>query len=147
MSQDDILKLENQVCFPLYAASRLVTRMYQPLLEALDITYPQYLILLVLWEEDHQPVKVIGEKLLLESNTLTPLLKRMESKGILRRKRSDADERIVLINLTDSGRAMKEEALCIPGELVKEMPDNFSAEKLVQLREDLKALILLMKDT
>jgi MarR family transcriptional regulator, organic hydroperoxide resistance regulator len=145
MEKDDMMKLENQVCFPLYAASRLVTRMYQPLLEKLDITYPQYLILLVLWEKDAIPVKEIGEKLLLETNTLTPLLKRMEAKGILSRVRSEEDERKVVITLTESGKVMKEEALCIPGELLNGMPESYSVEKLIQLREDLKELIFLLK--
>ena len=145
MKLDDILKLDNQVCFPLYAASRLVIRMYQPLLEKLDITYPQYLILLVLWENDKVLVNEIGKKLLLETNTLTPLLKRMEAKGILRRKRSSEDERKVFITLTDSGRNMKDEALCIPGELIKGIPGSYSIEKLEQLREDLKELIMLLK--
>ena len=81
MKYDEVLKLENQLCFPLYASSRLVTRMYQPLLEKLDITYPQYLIMLVLWENDTITIKEIGRKLLLETNTLTPLLKRMEKKN------------------------------------------------------------------
>jgi len=139
------LKLENQVCFPLYAASRLVIRMYQPLLEKLDLTYPQYLILLVLWENDKVTVKQIGEKLLLETNTLTPLLKRMEAKGIIHRKRSEEDERKVFVTLTDSGRNIKDEALCIPGELIRSVPGSYSVEKVERLREDLKELISLIK--
>lgn len=142
MEKDAILKLDNQVCFPLYAASRLVTRMYQPLLEKLEITYPQYLILLVLWERDAIPVKEIGEKLLLDSNTVTPLLKRMEIKGILSRDRSNEDERKVIIRLTDYGTSIKKNALCIPGELVKGMSQSYSLEKIVQLRKDLKELLI-----
>lgn len=145
MINNGVLKLDNQVCFPLYAASRLVTRMYQPLLEKLDLTYPQYLILLVLWENDGLTVKRIGERLHLESNTLTPLLKRMEAKSILIRKRSEKDERKVVISLTESGSTMKEKALCIPGELIKQLPESYSQEKLEQIRESIKELIKIMQ--
>ena len=92
------LKLENQICFPLYSVSRLLIQQYKPLLDELDITYPQYLVLLVLWEKNEIPVKDISEKLLLETNTLTPLLKRMETKGFIKRNRSTTDERMVIIS-------------------------------------------------
>ena len=93
------LKLSNQLCFPVYAASRLITREYQPFLDKLGITYPQYLVLLVLWETDGVPVSDISAKLILNTNTLTPLLKRMESMDIISRKRSEVDETKVIINL------------------------------------------------
>ncbi len=141
MEKNDYLKLENQLCFPLYASSRLITRMYQPLLEELKITYPQYLIMLVLWEKDEQKVRDIGEKLLLETNTLTPLLKRMETKGILKRRRSEEDERKVIIKLTAYGNKMKEKGCFIPENLLKNVSDKYSIEKVVRLREDLKELI------
>lgn len=118
------LYLENQLCFPLYAASRLTTKLYEPFLNALDITYPQYLVLLVLWKEGSQSVTEIGELLLLESNTLTPLLKRMEQKGLLERKRSEKDERKVLISLTSTGEALKQEASTIPDKLLTSFAGN-----------------------
>lgn len=110
MNTDELLKLENQLCFPLYAASRLVTQCYQPVLDRLGLTYPQYLVMLVLWETDKVPVKTLSEKLMLQSNTLTPLLKRMQEAGLVERTRSDQDERSVLISLTAEGKALKADA-------------------------------------
>ncbi|SER84154.1 MarR family winged helix-turn-helix transcriptional regulator [Pedobacter rhizosphaerae] len=103
----DMYKLENQLCFPLYAASRIMTKCYQPVLDELDITYPQYLVLMVLWETDHVNLSLLSEKLMLQSNTLTPLLKRMQETGLLTRERSKQDERSILISLTEKGRALK----------------------------------------
>ena len=117
MENENFLKLENQLCFPLYAVSRQITQIYQPLLNELDITYPQYLALLTLWENGTQTVNQIGEKLLLDSGTLTPLLKRLEQKDLLNRKRSASDERVVEISLTEKGHKLKEKALCIPLEM------------------------------
>jgi DNA-binding MarR family transcriptional regulator len=110
MKKNDRLKLENQLCFPLYAASRLVTKCYQPLLEELDLTYPQYLVLLILWETDAVNLKVLSEKLHLQSNTLTPLLKRMEETGLINRIRSQEDERSITITLTLKGQELKMKA-------------------------------------
>jgi len=141
MKADTLLQLDNQICFPLYAASRMVTKLYQPLLEKLDITYPQYLILLVLWENDELSVNEIGKKLMLETNTLTPLLKRMESKGIVKRKRSKSDERRVIVSLTDKGNSLKQQALCIPIELLSGMSEQFPIAKINRLREDLNKLL------
>lgn len=107
---DDVLKLSNQLCFPLYAVSREITQCYSKFLVELDITYPQYLVLMVLWEENNMSVKSIGERLFLDSGTLTPLLKRMETKKIITRKRSQQDERTVNISLTEKGRQIKEKA-------------------------------------
>lgn len=136
-----MLQLDNQLCFPLYAASRMVTKLYQPLLEKLGITYPQYLILLVLWENDELNVNEIGKKLMLETNTLTPLLKRMEVKGIVKRTRSKSDERRVIVKLADKGGALKQSALCIPLELLEGMTNQFPLERVGRLRDDLNALL------
>ncbi|WP_187264049.1 MarR family winged helix-turn-helix transcriptional regulator [Pontibacter beigongshangensis] len=111
------LKLENQICFPLYAASRLVTRLYQPLLDELGLTYPQYLVLLVLWEHNGLTVNQVGDRLHLHSNTLTPLLKRLEQQGLLQRRRSTTDERLVQLMLTPEGNSLKKKAACIPSQL------------------------------
>jgi DNA-binding MarR family transcriptional regulator len=141
MKGETMLQLDNQLCFPLYAASRMVTKLYQPLLEKLGITYPQYLILLVLWENDELSVNEIGKKLMLETNTLTPLLKRMEVKGIVKRTRSKSDERRVIVKLTDKGNALKQSALCIPLELLEGMTNQFPLERVSRLRDDLNALL------
>ena len=138
-NSDDILKLENQICFPIYAASRLLTRAYKPYLDKLNITYPQYLILLVLWEHTQLSVKEIGEKLYLDSGTLTPLLKRMEKADLVKRERSHEDERRLLVTITEKGQLLKEEALTIP----KSMFCQYSNEdfSLIDLRDELKKLI------
>lgn len=112
---DAALLLDNQLCFALYSSSQAMTQMYKPLLEALDLTYPQYLVMLLLWEQDGQTVSALGERLYLDSGTLTPLLKRMEAKGILLRQRAKLDERRVEIFLTAQGRQLKTRAGKIPG--------------------------------
>lgn len=117
MNSFDSLKLENQLCFPLYAASKEVIKQYVPLLEDLDLTYTQYLSMLVLWEKDGISVKEMGEKLLLDSGTLTPVLKSLERKGYVERQRCRYDERIMIISLTDAGRFLKERALNIPARM------------------------------
>jgi DNA-binding MarR family transcriptional regulator len=111
---DDPLKLESFICFALYSANHAMNRLYKPLLDELNLTYPQYLVMVTLWEQDDQSVGSIGEKLFLESSTLTPLLKRLETAGYIRRTRSREDERQVLIRLTPEGAALKDEALKIP---------------------------------
>ncbi|SFA73030.1 DNA-binding transcriptional regulator, MarR family [Amycolatopsis marina] len=108
------LLLEEQVCFALYAASRAVTDTYRPLLSELDLTYPQYLVLLVLWERDGRPVKEIAADLHLDYGTVSPLLKRLQARGLLTRERLAGDERSVTVNLTDEGRALRERAAPIP---------------------------------
>lgn len=136
------LKLENQLCFPVYAASRLITREYQPLLDKLGITYPQYLVLMVLWENDHLQVNDIAKKLILNTNTITPLLKRMEKQGLIIRKRSEQDERSVLIQLTKKGLALKAEASLIPEELIKRFSGSeLKTKDLVRLKEYLNSII------
>ncbi|MBS1625609.1 MAG: MarR family transcriptional regulator [Bacteroidetes bacterium] len=126
---EEMLLLENQLCFPLYAVSRMVTQLYTPLLDELDLTYPQYLVLLVLWEQGHQTVGEIGAHLALESNTLTPLLKRMEEKDLIQRVRSLRDERKMMISLTRRGKQMKNKAVCIPQALIAGMQDSSLTER------------------
>ncbi|MGL4746223.1 MAG: hydroperoxide resistance transcriptional regulator OhrR [Shewanella sp.] len=111
---DNVLCLENQVCFSLYSAANAMVRAYRPMLDKLDLTYPQYLVMLVLWQEQGISVKTLGDKLFLDSGTLTPLLKRLESKGLISRGRSDQDERVRVLCLTPAGQALKREASEIP---------------------------------
>lgn len=113
----DMLKLENQLCFPLYAASKEIIRRYKPFLDPLDLTYTQYLTLMVLWDVDSINVKTLGEYLYLDSGTMTPVLKKMESKGYITRTRSQEDERSVSVCLTEEGRALKAKAAEIPAKL------------------------------
>ena len=113
----DALKLENQLCFPLYAAAREVVKRYRPYLDELDITYTQYITMMVMWEQKEITVKALGEKLFLDSGTMTPVLKSLESKGYVTRKRSTTDERSVSVFLTDRGEALKDKAVDIPGKV------------------------------
>lgn len=115
----DCLKLENQLCFPLYAASKEVIRRYKPLLDKVDLTYTQYIAMMVLWEENEINVKTLGEKLYLDSGTLTPLLKKLESKGYITRKRLDKDERNLDISITKKGLALQEKVKNVPEEIGK----------------------------
>ena len=110
----EAMKLANQMCFPLYAAARNVTSLYTPYLKPLGLTYTQYIVFLVLWEKDGVPVSEIGEKLMLDNGTLSPLLKKMEQAGYVTRRRSAEDDRVVLITLTEKGRVLQEEAKDIP---------------------------------
>ena len=114
----EVLKLENQICFPLYAASRLVVQAYRPLLEELGITYPQYLVIMVLWEKDGSSVSEIGARLSLDSGTLTPVLKRLAAQSLVKRRRSREDDRAVENWLTERGRALKLKAVEIPTQLL-----------------------------
>ncbi|MBE0393347.1 Organic hydroperoxide resistance transcriptional regulator [Flavobacterium sp. PL0002] len=117
----DQLHISEQVCFPVYVFAKEIINQYRPLLEALELTYPQYLVMLVLWEHKEQTVNQLGEKLKLDSGTLTPLLKRMEHKEFVSRIRSTVDERLVNISLTEKGKALKEKAAFIPGQLMEAM--------------------------
>nr|WP_315398979.1 MarR family transcriptional regulator [uncultured Sphingobacterium sp.] len=128
----DLLKLDNQLCFPLYALSREIIQRYRPHLDEIGLTYPQYLVLMVLWEKDQQTVNQIGHKLFLDSGTLTPLLKRLEQKHLLVRQRSKVDERVVEIFLTTAGKDLKKEAKCIPQKLIEEL--EISAEEIENMR-------------
>lgn len=135
----DVLKLDNQLCFPIYVASREIIQGYNQYFGELDITYPQYLVLMVLWEEDEIMVNSIGKRLHLDSGTLTPLLKRMESKGLIARKRCTIDERSVKISLTDKGKQLREEAVKIPPQLAKEV--SLTNEEIETLRRLIYKLI------
>ena len=132
MEKERILKLDDQACFPLYALSRGITNAYRPFLEAIDLTYPQYLVLMVLWEKDGLTVNQIGDKLHLDSGTLTPLLKRLEVKGILIRKRKEEDERVVAITLTIAGLALKKKAIKVPQQVIEAL--GLTEKELSQLK-------------
>ena len=118
-SRYDVLKLENQLCFPLYACSREVIKLYKPFLDEIDLTYTQYITMMVLWDRKTINVKTLGEVLYLDSGTLTPLLKKLEGKGLVTRCRSAEDERSLIITLTAAGEALKDRAVHIPEEMVK----------------------------
>ena len=117
MNQYDALKLENQLCFPLYAASREVIKRYNPYLRTLDLTYTQYIAMMVFWEQDRISVKELGQKLFLDSGTLTPVLKSLEAKGYVNRRRSTEDERVVMVEITPAGQALREQAVEIPAKV------------------------------
>ncbi|HTG71186.1 MAG TPA: MarR family transcriptional regulator [Candidatus Udaeobacter sp.] len=117
MDSNEILKLDNQICFAFYACSREITKLYRPMLEKIDLTYTQYVTMLALWEQDHVTVTALGNKLYLDSGTLTPLLKKLEAAGHITRTRDRNDERSVLVELTEQGRALKEKAVDIPYQL------------------------------
>lgn len=110
----DMLKLENQLCFPLYAAAREVTKRYRPFLDDLNLTYTQYITMMVVWECGECSVKALGEKLYLDSGTLTPVVKSLEQKGYVRRFRSTEDERVLLVSITDEGKALRDKATAVP---------------------------------
>jgi len=139
----DFLALDHQVCFALYAVNRAVTARYRPLLAELDLTYPQYLVMLVLWEQDQAGqvccVSDLGKRLRLDSGTLTPLLKRMEARGLIERQRSLSDERVVTLPLTAAGRALRERAQEIPEQLLCGL--DIAPERLTALREELRSLL------
>ncbi len=117
MGKYDCLKLENQLCFPLYACSKEIVRKYKPFLDEIDLTYTQYIAMMVLWEKKEINVKDLGEALSLDSGTLTPLLKKLEEKGFVSRKRSEEDERVLNVKITAKGEALKDEALSIPAKM------------------------------
>ena len=142
------LQLDNQICFRLYTASRLVTQAYTPILNTLGITYPQYLVLMVLWEKDCQPVNDIAHRLTLETNTVTPLLQRMEKLGIVTRKKGEQDKRQQIVSLTEKGREMEEQAYnLIPagmGETLKACP--LQIEDYTHLASELDMIIDTLKN-
>lgn len=142
MSEGNSLRLDDQLCFALYAASRAVTQTYQPHLQALGITYPQYLVMLVMWEHVGSAgvaVKTIGEKLMLDTGTLTPLLKRLEAAGLLTRQRDAADERVVRIRLTDQGQALRQQAETMRANMLCEYAHLLSGS--AELRSTLRSLL------
>jgi len=120
----DALKIENQLCFPLYACSREIIKLYKPFLDKLDLTYTQYITMMVLWERKSINVKSLGDVLYLDSGTLTPLLKKLEAKGFVSRRRSTADERSLIVSITPEGEALREHALAVPGAVAKCNPLN-----------------------
>jgi DNA-binding MarR family transcriptional regulator len=135
----EVLHLSNQICFPIYAASRLVMQAYRPLLAALGLTYPQYLVMMVLWETDTRTVRELGERLYLDSGTLTPLLKRLEKQGLLTRNRRKEDDRTVENHLTEAGRELQKLAVDIPAELVCNA--ELDRGELGELQSKLNALL------
>ena len=145
---DTQLLLSNQICFPIYSVSRLITKAYKPFLDELGITYPQYLVLMVLWENDGISVNQITQKLLLNTNTLSPLLKRMEKMQLLERSRSIEDERSVIIQLTTKGKKLQKNAVPIPEKLIRELlTDQIQMEDILQLKNTLCQLISAMSNT
>ena len=132
------LQLDNQICFAVYSTAHAFNRVYKPLLDRLGLTYPQYLVMLVLWERDDVPLKDIGEKLFLDSGTLTPLLKRLEAQGLVKRTRSTEDERQVLIALTPKGQALRDEARAVPQAILSN--SACSVGELVTMKNELVAL-------
>ncbi|MGE4513293.1 MAG: MarR family winged helix-turn-helix transcriptional regulator [Chryseobacterium sp.] len=139
MENQESLKLENQLCFPLYVIAKEITGLYRPLLDELDITYPQYLVMMVLWENDGLPVNHIGEKLYLDSGTLTPLLKRLEAKGLILRKRKKEDERVVEVFITESGKALRSKACEIPEKMYRKI--DLSQEEWLDLKKSIQKIL------
>lgn len=137
--KENVLLLDNQLCFSIYACSREMIKLYHPLLKELDITYPQYLVLLVLWEKETLSVKQLGRELYLDSGTLTPLLKRLEERGIVSRNRSKEDERIVHVQVTEKGLALKEKASEIPLNIFEGA--GLSIEEYEDLNEKIRRLL------
>jgi MarR family transcriptional regulator, organic hydroperoxide resistance regulator len=143
---DQPLRLDNQICFAIYSTAHAFNRVYKPLLDRLGLTYPQYLVMLVLWEKDGVPLKDIGERLFLDSGTLTPLLKRLESAQLIKRTRSKKDERQVLIALTPQGLALKEKARAVPQSVLAASACSIGElsamkEEIVALRDRLNAAV------
>ncbi|MCZ8523344.1 MULTISPECIES: MarR family winged helix-turn-helix transcriptional regulator [Paenibacillus] len=135
----NLLQLDNQLCFAIYATSREITKLYQPFLDQIGLTYPQYLAMLVLWERLECSVKELGEALYLDSGTLTPLLKRLEASGLVTRRRSAEDERVVKIGLTEQGQALQEKAAIVPQALQQQT--CLSAAELEGLLKQFKTLL------
>jgi len=132
------LRLDNQLCFALYGAANRMTRLYRPMLDAMGLTYPQYLAMLVLWEKSPQTVGALGDALDLDSSTLTPLLKRLEAGGLVERRRDPEDERRVIVALSDKGRALRDQAELIPEQMICAL--DMPMDTIETLRERLKIL-------
>ena len=140
----DSLKLENQLCFPLYACSKEIVRRYKTYLDKLDLTYTQYIVMMVMWEEKELNVKELGDKLFLDSGTLTPVLKKLEAKGYVTRERSKIDERTLIVTLTDGGKELRESAVGIPVGMRGCL--KLSDEEMIQLRTMLGKILSDMGD-
>ncbi|ACT04570.1 MarR family winged helix-turn-helix transcriptional regulator [Paenibacillus sp. JDR-2] len=144
MDTNELLKLENQLCFAFYSCSREITKLYRPLLAELGLTYTQYITMLALWEQDNVSVKELGVKLLLDSGTLTPLLKKLESMGLLTRARDKSDERHLIVRLTEQGQALKDKASCVPLRLFE--GTAVEPEEIFALRSQVQTLMSKMND-
>ena len=144
MDNQDTPKLGNQICFPLYVISKEITGIYRPFLDELDITYSQYLVMMVLWENEGLTVNQIGEKLFLDSGTLTPLLKRLEAKSYLERKRKKEDERVVQVFLTEVGRDLQKLSCAIPGKMAEKL--NLSEDDLVGLKSTVDKILNIIEN-
>ncbi|MBR0692397.1 MarR family winged helix-turn-helix transcriptional regulator [Bradyrhizobium lablabi] len=138
LTADQALRLDNQICFAVYSATHAFNRVYKPLLDRLGLTYPQYLVMLTLWERDGVPVKDIGERLFLDSGTLTPLLKRLEAAQLIKRARGTEDERQTLIALTPQGQALREKARAVPQSIVA--ASACSVGELMTMKNEIVAL-------
>ncbi|MDX2320979.1 MAG: MarR family transcriptional regulator [Moritella sp.] len=143
-NEETMLRLDNQVCFALYSATNAMVRAYRPMLKTLDLTYPQYLAMLVFWQQDEISVKVLGEQLHLDSGTLTPLLKRLELKGLIRRDRCKEDERARTLCLTDAGLALKEQAKSVPMNMFCQA--GLPTEELLMMKASCEALLSNLTD-
>ena len=139
MNKFEELKLDNQLCFSLYAASREVIKRYKPCLDKFNLTYTQYLAMLVLWEDEKSSVKEIGKRLHLDSGTLTPLLKKLEAMELINRYRDVNDDRVVVVELTEKGRNLKEEVTCVPKEIVCKI--NLDIDQIKSLKDELDNLL------
>ncbi len=145
---EEVLALDNQTCFALYAANRAMTALYRPVLATLGLTYPQYLVMLVLWEVESREgavrVSFVGQRLRLDTGTLTPLLKRLEGQGLIQRQRDADDERVVQVALTGKGRLLKAQAREVPGQLL--CGSGLDPQRLASLRDELRSLLVLLDE-
>ena len=142
MNKFEDLKLDNQLCFSLYAASREVIKLYKPFLDKFNLTYTQYVAMLVLWEDEKSTVKEIGKRLHLDSGTLTPLLKKIEGMGLINRDVND--DRVVIVELTEKGRNLKEEVICVPKEMVCKI--NLDKQEIKSLKDELDNLLIKLQE-
>ncbi|EGT0000335.1 MarR family transcriptional regulator [Clostridium perfringens] len=143
MDKYNILKLENQLCFRLYASSREVIKKYKPILDQYNLTYTQYLTMLVLWENENITVKGIGEKLHLDSGTLTPLIKKLEKMNLVTKYRSKEDDRVVIVELTDEGRNLKDDMIDVPRKAFCSL--GIEKEQILELKKNLDSLLEILK--
>lgn len=144
MSKYNDLKLDNQLCFSLYAASREVIKRYKPCLDKFNLTYTQYIAMLVLWEDEKTTVKEMGKRLHLDSGTLTPLLKKIESMGLIKRYRDSNDDRVVIVELTEEGRKLKDQITCVPKEISCRI--NINRDEIESLKHELDNLLSKLKE-
>lgn len=143
-SKYDVLKLNRQLCFPLYACARQTIKLYKPYLDKMGLTYTQYITMMVLWENRSATVKELGTELYLDSGTLTPLLKKLEEKGLVTRRRSEEDERNLIVTITEKGDALKDQALSIPGEMAKCV--NLEDEEALEMYRMLYKMLEIVKE-